>query len=121
VSEAIVPPPLFQQSRGLIGMWVLSDSMLSTLEGFHHRVARCHTGKRPFYLPREDQWVYPLIDDVLKDADLFTMTEYISRRRNYLVQYVATRPILDLCRVAERLPGSPLRWYWWDQVDLDGG
>ena len=97
--------------------WVVSDAMRKALEGFHHRVARQLTGKQPRYLPAEDRWVYPPIAEALEEAGLYTMEEYLSVRRNRLVDYVATRPIFNLCGSAERLSGSSRHQRWWDQVE----
>ena len=44
-----------------------------------------------------------------------------------MVQYIATRPIYDLCLETEALPGGPRTQRWWEQdfepvgeEDLDG-
>jgi len=95
--------------------WVLTDRMLKTLTGFHHRAARRITGMVAYRAPG-GEWVYPPIDEVLKEAGMYTMEHYISKRRNRLVTYVATRPIYDLCCDAVRPSGSPNRMFWWDQV-----
>ena len=44
---------------------------------------------------------------------------YIARRQNTFAQYIATRPIMDLCLVAERNPGMRLSRRWWEQPSLD--
>jgi len=96
--------------------WVLTPPMLKALEGFHHRVARQLTGKVSRYLPREDQWVYPLIDEVLAEAGLFKLEVYIHCRQNRIVDYVSTRPIMDHCWEKECLGGSSKWATWWDHV-----
>ena len=37
-------------------------------------------------------------------------------------QYIATRPILDLCQRSARRPGARVSWRWWEQavIDLEG-
>ena len=96
--------------------WFITSQVLSVLEGFHHRMARCLSGKRPYYLPREDQWAYPPIAEVLEGASLYPIKRYISVRQNTLVENIATRPILDLCRETERLSRSAARLtLWWTQ------
>jgi len=97
--------------------WVLTPPMLKALEGFHHRVARQLTGKVGRYLPREDRWVYPPIDEVLAEAGLFKLEVYIRRRQNRIVDYVSTRPIMDHCWGKERLGGSSKWATWWDYVE----
>ena len=59
----------------------------------------------------------PPVEEALEIAGLFTMAEYIERRRNTIAQHVATRPILDLCRAAQSPPGSPQRAWWWEQLE----
>ena len=98
--------------------WVITSQVLKALEGFHHRVARRLSGLQPRYLPREDRWDYPPIEEALERAGLFPIEHYISVRQNTLVQNVATRPILDLCRESERLSGSARRTLWWSQPSI---
>ena len=46
----------------------------------------------------------------------------ITRRQNTVAQYIATRPILDLCKQATRRPGARVSQRWWEQagIDLEG-
>ena len=46
----------------------------------------------------------------------------ITRRQNTVAQYIATRPILDLCKRATRKPGAQVSRQWWEQagIDLEG-
>ena len=71
--------------------WSVTPPMLQALRGFHHRVARQLTGKVGRYLPREDRWYYPPIEEALEEAGLFRMEVYINRQQNTMVDYVATR------------------------------
>ena len=64
---------------------------------------------------RGETWVYPHSADVLQAARLKTVAEYIARRRQTVLRSVADRPILEECRGAERLRGSPVRLSWWEQ------
>ena len=43
---------------------------------------------------------------------------YITRRQNMAVQYIATRPILDLCERSAHRPGARVPWRWWEQDGL---
>jgi len=96
--------------------WVLSPSMLKALEGFHHRVARQLSGKVGWYLPREDRWVYPPISEVLEEAGLFSIGEYLSHHQNCIAEYVSTRPIFELCTETNVLDGSASqRQFWWNK------
>jgi len=50
-------------------------------------------------------------------AGLYTIEHYINVRRNTLIQNIATRPILELCRDVVPLSGSSRRRMWWDQLE----
>jgi hypothetical protein len=93
--------------------WSLTSRMLNVLDSFHHRVARKLTRRFPYYLRLADIWIYPSISETLEQAGMYTMQEYISRRRQYILPYSETRPILQACLQAGR--GSfPNRRFWWD-------
>src|SRR6185436_9337794 len=93
--------------------------MKMKLQGFHHRMARRLTGKTPTFIQEEDRWDYPPIEEVLEEAGLYTMEEYVTRRRNKFVDSIATRPIFELCQMAQRRSGTPYRKYWWDQLEVN--
>ena len=44
---------------------------------------------------------------------------YASYHHNTVVQYIATRPIMDICLAAKRRPGTRVEMRWWEQDDLD--
>ena len=96
--------------------WVVTPAVLKVLNSFHHRMARRLSGKQPRYLPRENRWEYPPIEEALEVAGLYTMDHYIEVRRNTLVRNISTRPILELCRGAERQSGSAQKALWWHQI-----
>ena len=43
----------------------------------------------------------------------------IIRMQNTVVQYIATRPIMDLCKQATRRPGARVSRRWWEQTGID--
>ena len=45
--------------------------------------------------------------------------KYFLFPQNTIAQYIATRPILDLCLVAERRPGARVTQHRWGQGGLD--
>ena len=47
------------------------------------------------------------------------MDTYVDRHQNTFTQYIATRPIIDLCLEATRRPGSRVAKQWWEQDSLD--
>ena len=72
--------------------------MLRALEGFHRQVARRIWRQMPHHLHEEDRWVYPPVEKALKEAGLFPLSVYITRRRATVRTFAQTRPIYDLCR-----------------------
>ena len=44
---------------------------------------------------------------------------YTARRQNIFTQYIATRPILNLCEWSARRPGARVYRRWWEQDGLD--
>ena len=49
--------------------------------------------------------VYPLLEDVMAEAGLQEVETYVSHHQNTVVQYIATRTIVDLCLAENRMPG----------------
>ena len=99
--------------------WTLSQSIVTALEGFHHRVARALSGLKPKL--QNGEWVYPPIANALSAASMHPLSTYIERRRRYLRAYVALSPVLSHClNPPPRLSGTPTgKVYWWEQ-DLTG-
>ena len=53
------------------------------------------------------------------EAGFKGIDKYITRRQNTVAQYIATRPILDLCERSARRPGARVSQRWWEQDGLD--
>ena len=49
------------------------------------------------------------------------METYITQIQNAFAQYLATRPILELCEGAERQLGVRVSKRWWEQEDINLG
>lgn len=60
----------------------------------------------PFYLPAEDQWVFPPLEEALEKTRLLLIGQYVKAHQSTLVEHIATRPILNLCFELERESGS---------------
>ena len=43
----------------------------------------------------------------------------INRRQNTVAQYIAMRPLLDLCEGAKQREGARVTMRWWDQTGID--
>jgi hypothetical protein len=54
--------------------WVIPDSMLKPIQGFHHRVARRISKKQPY--KSHGQWVYPPSEQALEEAKLHPAEHY---------------------------------------------
>jgi len=101
--------------------WVLTRSALRCLEGFVYqaacRMARQHRKGKD---QRTGEYIYPAREDVYEEVGLYTVEEYINRRRQTVASYIRDRPIFDLCMEGERQRGTRPRKWWWDQeVDVD--
>ena len=60
-------------------------------------------------------WIYPPLEDATKEAILQEVETYVSRRQNTFAQFIATRPITDLCLAAEWRTGPRISNRWWEQ------
>ena len=99
-------------------MWVLTRKMESALDAFQGRVARHITGSQP-RRGRDVRWFYPALAGALKEAGVVRIRTSILRRQNTVAQFIATQPIMGLCEVAERRPGTRLPRRWWEQTGID--
>ena len=55
----------------------------------------------------------------MREAGLTDIRKSISNRQNTVAQYIATRPLLDLCEGARAREGAKVRMRWWNQADID--
>ena len=55
----------------------------------------------------------------MKEAGLTDIRTSILRRQNTVAQYIATRPLLDLCEGARAREGAKVPLRWWEQADID--
>ena len=81
--------------------WVLTKNMESALDAFQGRVARQLTGRQPLR-GRDGEWFYPSLAGAIKEAGVVRARTSVLRRQNMVAQFIAIRPILGLCEVAER-------------------
>ena len=93
--------------------------MVNTLQGFHNRVVRRLAGRLPYR--QNGEWVYPPIAEAYEIVGIKPIGVYIARRRERFLPKIEGRPIWDLCRQADRLPGSPTgtSFYWEQQLVVD--
>ena len=93
--------------------WVLTKKMESALDAFQGRVASQLTGPQPRQV-RDGRWFYPALAGSLKEAGVVRIRTSILRRQNTAAQFIVTRPILGLCEVTERRPGTRVPRKWWE-------
>ena len=88
---------------------MLSPANLKRLEGFHVKAERRMTG----LLPKKvgGSWKFPKTKTVLAAAGLHTIEHFVQVRRARILRWVEDRPILKLCREAERRRGITPRLY----------
>ena len=93
--------------------WTLSTKNISKLAAFHHRVARQLTGKQ-ITKHRDGTWTFPGTDEVLREAGLLKIEEYITKRRSRLGRHVANNITLERCRTSCPAFRNTNRITWWD-------
>ena len=79
--------------------WAVSPMMERALSAFIHGAERRLTGRQP-RKGRDGKWCYPSLEGDMKEAGLTDVRTPINRRQNTVTQYIATRPLLDLCEGA---------------------
>ena len=99
-------------------MWVVSPMMERALSAFIHGAARRLTGRQP-RKGRDGKWHYPSLEGAMKEAGLTDVRTSIQRRQNMVAQYIATRPLLDLCEGARQREGERVTLRWWEQLVID--
>ena len=96
---------------------VLTPRMERALESFQHGAARRMTGRQP-RRRGDGRWTYPPLKEAMREAGFEGIRKAITRRQNTVAQYIATRPILDLCeRGTQRLVARVSR-QWWKQEGI---
>ena len=80
--------------------WVMFPWIVSTLGGFHHREDRWLSKMQPNRYVT-GRWIYPPLEAAMKAVGLEEVEMYVLHRQNTITQYIATRPILELCMVME--------------------
>ena len=98
--------------------YVLTPRLEKSIEGFHHWTAWRMAGMGP-KCHWCGTWVYPPIETALAMVVLEEIGVYIACRQSMVAQYIANRPIMDLCLAAEQKPGMRLSRRWWEQPNLD--
>ena len=98
--------------------WVLTVRMEKALDSFQSRVTRRITGRQP-RRGKDGSWYYPSLAGAMKEAGIVWVRTSILRSQNTVAQFIATRPILDLCENSSHQPGAQVARRWWEQTRID--
>ena len=98
--------------------WVVMPNMDQALSGFLHGAARRLTGRQA-RRERGGEWYYPSLEGAMREAGLTDIRKSIKNRQNTVAQYIATRPLLDLCEGERAREGAKVPLRWWDQEGFD--
>ena len=99
-------------------MWVMKPCIGKVLGIFRHRVAHRLTVRQP-WRGWYGRWVYPLLEDAMAESGFQEGDTYVYCCQNTVAQFIATRPIMDLCLAAAQRPVSRVSKWWWEQDGLD--
>ena len=55
----------------------------------------------------------------MEEAGLTDIRTSIQRRQNTVAQYIATRPLLDICEGERQREGAKVTLRWWEQSGID--
>ena len=92
--------------------------MERAMSSFLHGAARQLTGIQP-RRGRDGKWHYPSLEGGMKEAGLIDIRSSIQRRQNTVAQYIATRPLLDICEGARQIEGARVTFRWWENSGID--
>ena len=98
--------------------WVVSPRMERALSALIHGAGIWIPGRQP-RRGRDGKWFYHSLEGDMKEAGLTDVRKSINRRQNMVAQYIATRPLLDLCKGAKQREGARVAMRWWDQTGID--
>ena len=92
--------------------WVLTPRIERALDSFMHGAAQRIMGRQP-WIGWDGKWYYPSLAGAMKEAGFTEIKKSITNRQNTVAQYIATRPLLDLCEQTTRRGGARVsrRWF----------
>ena len=97
---------------------MVTPKMERALSGFLHGAARRLTGRQA-RREKDGEWYYSSLEGAMREAGLTDIRTSILNRHNTVAQYIATRPLLDLCEGARAREGAKVPLRWWDQAGID--
>jgi hypothetical protein len=88
--------------------WHINPHNIMKLETFHNKVARHITHRHIRKLPNTEIWIYPNMEQVLQQAGLLPLQEYIQKRKTTLLRWAQNRDIYHTARQLETTLGGLL-------------
>ena len=96
-------------------MWVLLASMAKRVEGIHKKFLQMITEKRDKHLG-DGEWETPGAEGIQEVAGTHPDMIYIERRQATVAQWVALRPLFEVCAKDTGYEGGVRRRkVWWHQ------
>jgi hypothetical protein len=92
--------------------WALTKEMEGRLNAFHHRCVR-HLTHRHIQQKPDGTWDYPHSSEVLEEAGLMTIQEYIATRKRHLMEFISKREIYHQCTESKPLASDVNHKVWW--------
>jgi len=92
--------------------WSLTKPLLRRLCSFHHRCAR-YLARTPMTQLDDGTWVSPPSAEVLEQAGLLTIEEYIARRLATFLPFIQSRIIYRDCHTADTTQVAANHPRWW--------
>ena len=101
--------------------WVLTQRVQKALDRFQSRVAM-RLIRKQLRQRMDGSWDYLPLAEALGETGLDEIRKSVTRMHNTVAQYIATRPILDLCKRDTRRLGARVSQRLWEQdgIDLEG-
>ena len=94
--------------------WLLTPIIERALDSFMHGAARRITRTQP-RRGWDGKWSYSSLEGAMEEAGFKEIRTSITNRQNTVAQYIATRPLLDLCEEAKQIGGERVSRRWWYQ------
>ena len=83
-------------------IWVVKESIMTVLYGFHHKVARRIMGMTA-RRGNSMEWEWASVDAALEVTGIWTIREYVRMRKAKITEYVAGRKFYELCTGTEKM------------------
>ena len=108
------------QAALLIGAetWVINLRMERALDSFQNGAA-CRITSIQLWRRGDGIWAYTPLKEATREAGFEGIRKSFTRRPNTVAQYIAMRPILDLCERATQRLGVRVSQRWWEQEGID--